>query len=157
VEAITVGHFGEPIGAYLERVAAKTSRLGQRTGLPQRVDTPLKMIFGQQASAGAIPWNGLRYQLLSGVAGTVIQAAIDQAAIGVFLIHEFLTEAVDRERRVPENEAAFVDFIKTLSRSSAIDVMSGKFYGPYEVRKSDHLVRDVKLLVGKLTYDWDNP
>jgi hypothetical protein len=157
VEAKADEPFGDSIGPYVERVVEKTRRLGQRSGLPRRVDTLLKMIFGAEASAGASPWSGLRYQLLTGVAGTVIQAAKDGSSVGVFLVHEFLTEGVDREQKVPENAAAFADFIKTLSRSSAIDVMRGKLYGPYEVLKCDHLTHDVKLLIGKITYDWDNP
>jgi hypothetical protein len=155
VEAKADEPFGEPIGAYVEKVLAKTDRLGQRTRLPQRADTLLKMIFGREASARSMPWSNLHYQLLTGVAGTAIQTAIDDSCVGIFLVHEFLTEAVDRERKVPENAAAFAEFIKVLSRSSVIQVTSGKLYGPYDVRQSDYICRDVKLLMGKITYDWD--
>jgi hypothetical protein len=157
VEAKADEPFGEPIGAYVEKVLARTARLGQGTKLPQRADTLLKMIFGEEASTRSMPWSNLRYQLLTGVAGTAIQAAKDNSYVGVFLVHEFLTEAVDREQKVPENAAAFADFIKALSRSSAIEVTSGKLYGPYDVRQIDYIRRDVKLLIGKITYDWDNP
>jgi hypothetical protein len=157
VEAKADEPFGDPIGSYVERVVAKTRRLGQRTGLPQRVDTLLKMIFGADSSAGASPWSGLRYQLLTGVAGTVIQAAKDGSSVGVFLVHEFLTEAADRERKVPENAAAFADLIKVLSHSSDMEGTSGKLYGPFEIGQCNHLSRDVQLLIGKVTYDWEGP
>jgi len=156
VEAKADEPFGEPIGPYVEAAVEKTGRLGQRSGLPERVDTLLKMIFGAGASSGVLPWSGLRYQLLTGVAGTAIQAAIDDSSVGVFLIHEFLTETVDREQKVPENAAAFAGFIKALSPSSEIEVTSGRLYGPYEVRQCKHLSHDVQLLIGKITYDWNN-
>jgi len=156
VEAKADEPFGEPIGAYVEKVLAKTARLGQGTKLPQRADTLLRIIFGREASARSMPWSNLRYQLLTGVAGTAIQAGIDDSSVGVFLVHEFLTEAVDREQKVPENAAAFADFIKVLSHTSEIEVTSGKLYGPYEVRQCKHVSHDVKLLIGKITYDWNN-
>ena len=157
VEAKADEPFGDPIGHYVERVLAKTARLGQGTRLPQRADTLLRIIFGQEASARTAPWNNLRYQLLTGVAGTAIQAAKDDSSVGVFLVHEFLAEAVDREGRVPENAAAFADFIKVLSHTSEIEVTRGKLYGPYDVRQCNQVSRDIKLLIGKITYDWDNP
>jgi hypothetical protein len=157
VEAKADEPFGVPIGPYVNAAVEKTKRLGQRSGLPERVDTLLKMIFGGEASSGALPWSGLRYQLLTGVAGTAIQAAIDDSPVGVFVVHEFLTEAVDREQKVPENAAAFADFIKVLSHTSEIEVTSGKLYGPYEVRQSRYVRRDIKLLIGKITYDWNKP
>ena len=84
VEAKADEPFGDPIGVYVDRVIAKKEKSGNASRLPEGVDALLKVVFGEKASCRETPWRDLRYQLLTSVAGTAIQAALDGSSVGYF-------------------------------------------------------------------------
>ena len=71
VEAKVDEPFGERIGDYWLR-ARESNR---RTRVPERIEALVSMVFGSGTRPDAKPWSLLRYQLLTAVAGTAIEAA----------------------------------------------------------------------------------
>ena len=151
VEAKTDEPFGETIGAYLRETEQKAKAEHRRTGLPDRVQALLGLVFGTAADSALDPWRAVRYQLLTGVAGTLIQAAEDGADIGVFLVHEFVTESVDR-RKARQNARDFSRFVAALFGKEG--AAGGALTGPISYPEGPHLKRPVSLLVGKVVFDW---
>jgi hypothetical protein len=154
VEAKADEPFGEKIGHYWR---AKTKPDGtplEHTRAPARIATLLEIVFGPEADPLEQPWSELRYQLLTGAAGTALQAIRDGSELAVFVIHEFLTDTVDRSIAVPANAASFTAFVSTLTGVSAEEVVTGQLYGPVMLRRSPHLARDILLFIGKVTTDW---
>jgi hypothetical protein len=153
VEAKADEPFGEIIGDYLRQTVQKAKAEHRRTGLPDRVEALLGLVFGAAADSALDPWRALRYQLLTGVAGTLIQAAEDGADIGVFLVHEFVTESVDR-RKARKNAGDFSRFVAALFGKQSAATSDGALIGPISYSAGPHLKRPVSLLVGKVVFDW---
>jgi hypothetical protein len=86
--------FGQTVGAY-HAAAQKLVAAGNPTNAPLRLQGLLADLAGttldERPELGA-----LRYQLLSGIAGTLAAAKTGQA---VFLVHEFVTDKTSRETR----------------------------------------------------------
>ena len=91
VEAKVDESFGETIGTYW----AKGKRSTAPTRAPERIQALLSMAFGVSARPDADPWRRLRYQLLTAVTGTAIEAVRRQAATAVVIVHEFRTDSAD--------------------------------------------------------------
>lgn len=121
----------------------------------RRVETLLKMVFGPAACPDALPWRGLRYQLLTAVAGMAIEAAERKAPLAVLVIHEFRTEKAD-PKKCAANAEDLTRFVQALLPLQKKDIEPGRLYGPVQIKKQTHLPRDVKILVGKAVYDWSD-
>jgi hypothetical protein len=148
----------EPFDKLVSEVwAESTDAAGQPVGKSrkaQRLQALLTLLFGPDAKPTTAPWSEIRYQLLTAAAGTVIQASRDGAPIGVMVVHEFLTEKVDRVENVPRNAADFALFTATLARVPREKVRSGALYGPVKFPRGQYLAREVQLLIGKAVFDW---
>jgi len=95
VEAKVDESFGETIGTYWN----KGKRSAIPTRAPERIQALLSMAFGAAAHPDTAPWQGLRYQLLTAVTGTAIEASRRQAATAIVVVHEFRTEKHGRRER----------------------------------------------------------
>jgi hypothetical protein len=148
----------EPFGELVSEVwASSTDAEGQPVGKSrraQRLQALLALLFGPTATPAHAPWSEMRYQLITAAAGTVIQAARDQASVGVLVIHEFLTDKVDRAAKVPANAADYALFASTLTANAGDRIRSGVLYGPVKIPRGQYLARDVQLLIGKIVFDW---
>jgi hypothetical protein len=84
------GKADETFGDRLDRHVAKALKRSPSSGAPKRVDQLTTTFFGAtldtDASLGAIP-----YQLLSALAGTLVDVREQNAAEAVVLVHEFRT------------------------------------------------------------------
>ena len=150
IEAKVDEPFGETIGAYWRR----TTRTARSTRAPQRIEALLTMVFGTAARPDTAPWDGLRYQLLTAVAGTAIEASSRQAAVAAVLIHEFHTEKLNREK-ADVNARDFQGFVSALVGMPAGKVATGQLYGPATLQKTEHLERPVRVLIGKAVFLWE--
>jgi hypothetical protein len=70
------------------------------------------------------------YQLLSALAGTMIEAEDREAQLAVFVTHTFRT-AKTTDKRIEANHAAFADFIARFAGVSAGTIQEGQLYGPF--------------------------
>jgi hypothetical protein len=109
VEAKADETYGQTVCAYAKAAAAKATK-GQATNAPQRLTELLSDLAAGNLSQR--PQLGLlRYQLLSGIAGTLAAAPVGGQA--VFIVHEFVTDktAVAKRQR---NHAALALALKEL-------------------------------------------
>lgn len=149
VEAKVDESFGETIGSYWN----KGRRSAAPTRAPERIEALLSMVFGPAAHPDADPWRGLRYQLLTAVAGTAIEACRRRADTAVVVVHELQTENLDAEN-VAVNAEHLQTFVGVLLALPASDVVHGRLYGPAALASSAHLARGVDLFIGKAVFDW---
>jgi hypothetical protein len=149
VEAKVDEPFGETIGSYWKK--ARTS--GVPTRAPERIEALLAMLFGAKARPDADPWRALRYQLMTAVAGTAIEAASREADLAVVIVHEFLTEDINEANR-SMNAEDFVAFVKVFCDLRVDDVTHGRLYGPVTLAQGEHLRRRVDVFIGKTVFAW---
>lgn len=128
------------------------------TKVDKRIENLLEMIFGTQARPDQAPWNDLRYQLLTGVAATAIEASrystIGQPAVGLFLVHEFHTHFVTKQN-IQANAADYAHFAATLLNISASTIQEGQMYGPQIVGPNHFLTIPVEIFIGKAVFKWN--
>lgn len=144
VEAKVDEPFGVTIGDYWHKSkASKTA-----TKAPERIEALLKIVFGAEVQPDQSPWQDLRYQLLTGVAGTAIQAARDNAPIAVFVAHEFDTKEANK-KLVHANNEDYANFVACFCSVPISTVVSGQIYGPVSLEQSNGLLSAVDVFVGK--------
>ena len=150
VEAKADEPFGdETVGSYL----IKATRSNTPTNAPKRIETLTSLVFGPTAVPDKDPWHGLRYQLLTAVAGAAIEASRRQADTAVVIIHEFLTQDMDAEK-IRANAEDLDLFVTTLLGAATSGGNAGRLQGPAVLEPSPHLSRRVAVLMGKAVFDW---
>jgi hypothetical protein len=149
VEAKVDEPFGETIGAYL----TKLRRLSRRTRAPQRIEKLVSMVFGPSANPDSTPWFGLRYQLLTAVAGTAIEASLRDADIAAFVVHEFRTERVNPAKS-SINAADFRAFVAALVGLPEKEIVDGQLYGPAAIVLEAQSAKIREIFIGKAVCTW---
>jgi hypothetical protein len=152
VEAKVDEPFGEALGAYWDK--ARGSK--RPTRAPKRIEALLSMAFGPSARPDADPWRGLRYQLITAVTGTALEAARRQAVAAVVIVHEFRTERANG-KKVAVNTEDFQEFVGALLDLPHSEVLHGRLYGPARLAPGTHLDRAVNVFIGKAVFDWRQP
>jgi len=113
----------EPFGLTIrERLA----RARPGSNLPQRICMLAGSVFGRAVDSTIEP---LRYQLLHGFAGTLIEAKDCGAAVAVFIIHEFHSDKCD-PAKVRQNAEDYERFVRALK---AQPTPQGELTGPITV------------------------
>jgi hypothetical protein len=102
VEAKADEKFGDHTVAECENIALRKDNPG---GVPERIDSLIKLTGIEKEH-----WNDIRYQLLTALCGTVLQAKRDGSSIAVFVVHELRTnKTVEKKlRKNGEDYAAFL-------------------------------------------------
>ena len=149
VEAKVDEQFGERIGDYWHRAR----KFKKPTRAPERIEALLSLVFGSDARPDTNPWTSLRYQLLTAVAGTAIEAAQREADTAVLIVHEFLTHSANAAK-VAENAQDLSDFVSVLLSENAVSVQPGRLYGPTVLLPDKNLDRAVNMYVGKAVFCW---
>ena len=119
-----------------------------RSKIPQRIDILCRSLFGKKQQELPEMAN-LRYQLLTGSAGTLIDAESIKAHIAVFVIHVFLSNELDMEK-VDQNDKDFNKFIRLLSENPKLKLENGKLLGPIVVNGGEFVPSHIPLYVGKM-------
>ena len=136
VEAKADEPFGsEPVGQYLKRTR------GTRSNAPKRITELCQALFGRGPEAVA----DLRYQLLTAVSGTLIEARARHADLAIFLVHEFVTPATVDERHAA-NAADLDRFVAALGGGR---IMPGELAGPFSVPGGRSVPSGIPILIGK--------
>jgi hypothetical protein len=102
--------FGQTVATYL-RDALALRNDGRTTNAPERLANLLKDVAGTSLTQNSNLGN-LRYQLFSGVAGTL--AAAHDGEFAAFIVHEFATELTTKKKRL-ENKTALGEFVSALT------------------------------------------
>jgi hypothetical protein len=135
--------FGQTIATY-QRDALAAREAGKSTNAPGRLAGLLNDI-GFISLQRNPTFGGLRYQLFSGVAGTL--AAAEGGDTAVFIVHEFVTPLTTTKKR-SENKQALAEFVGDITGAIAPGDdwwLLGPFHVPAERWAS------IPLFIGHLT------
>ena len=129
----------------------KTGRARQGSNVPQRIELLCQAIFG--SSPDTTPALGeLRYQLLTGVAGALIETQNRKAALALFVVHEFRSGKV-RPENLLANSNDWFNFVRLLPTCADAMPEDGKLVGPIHVPGGIYVPSGVPLYVGKAVRD----
>jgi len=164
--------------------AAKRIQANDATGLPERIDWLLKCVlqcrldidaYRRRVTAGLMgppaEWDfseffatadkaepalaRLRYQLFSGLAGTVIESLALEKAVAVFVIYEFRTAHTD-DTKLESNAADVQAFCSKIPVLRDTSIEFGKLYGPFTLPIISGIPKPlptVPVLIGKIRVD----
>jgi len=122
---------------------------GSSSNVPKRISLLCRSLFGETVTEFP-PLADLRYQLLTGMAGALIEAGIQQADVGLFVVHEFISKEVDSQK-VKANLRDFVKFIHLLPGCSNAGIVEGQLIGPIHVPGGEFVPSDIPLYIGKIS------
>jgi hypothetical protein len=133
IEAKADEPFGKYTVAQYRKTALHRREQGKLTKAPERIDALLDMI-GRTTSS----WDAVRYQLLTAICGTILQAKDDSSNLAVFVVHEFHTDkttAQNLQRNSEDNER----FLTALAIPSHANT-DGQLHGPVTIHGMECLV-----------------
>ncbi|MCK9392784.1 MAG: hypothetical protein M0Q01_14595 [Syntrophales bacterium] len=135
IEAKADEPFGNETVVEYRLSANKRRESGESTRVPERIAQLLALV-----PARGNQWDDIRYQLLTAICGTAIQAQRDGSTLAVFVVHEFHTSKTTPDK-ILANARDF-DFFVSVITGSYKPVAEGTLYGPV-------IVGGVDCLIGK--------
>lgn len=141
IEAKADESFGPIIQDYLKKKTSTKSKV------PERIDLLLRSIFARSSDERLAQ---LRYQLLHGLAGTLIEAKQQKASLAAFFVHEFISQETNPEK-VQQNKADFERFVRTFPGLERTQIPSRILLGPIRVLGGQFVPDDIPVLIGKVT------
>jgi len=137
--------FDRPVRSVLQ-TAIKRIAADERTGATRRVELLSEALFARWRP-GLAHLGDLRYQLLSGVAGTLAWAQVTGSSRAVFIIHEFVTEQ-SRDYKHARNAVDLNLFLERLSDGAIRGLTTGALAGPIRV-PGNRRIPSLPLYIGK--------
>lgn len=145
--------------AKVEQAIAAGKRPPRPSNVPARIKQLCAAAFGppeSDAESVAAVAQSLRYQLVTALAGALIEARTRRCTQAVLIVHEFLSdpdpdgeiEGTDASK-VERNARAFRQFVEALTGAALHE--EAKLAGPYRVPGSNRVPGDVSFLLGKVT------
>ena len=113
--------------------------------IPQRLELLKNSIFGPTTDDVI---GNVRYQLLTGVAGALIEAKNKGAGISVFIVHEFISKALDY-KKIEQNSDDLEYFVRILSRKTDLLIQSNELIEIDGIPGGEFVPSGIKLLIGK--------
>lgn len=123
------------------------ANLGTRSNIPNRINLLSRQIFDSPIDEEL---GQLRYQLLHGLAGTLIEAKNKKATQAVFVVHEFISSKVYQDK-VDRNNADFEKFVHAFPGWKEASIRAGVLVGPIRVPGGKFVPGDIPILIGKAT------
>lgn len=133
---------GEKYRTALRKRGAKSS-----TRTPERFAAVTSLALGREVGAAELTECPLRYQLITGVAGTLLQSAREKRDIAAFVVYE-LASAITEERKRALNGRDYDAFARALP---AAPTTASGLIGPIRYTANHVLPRDVEFWLGKVT------
>jgi hypothetical protein len=156
IEAKGGESFGSVVSDYLRSANEKAG-----SNVPERIRRLVQGLFGPDAVDGdelAGLYASLRYQLLTALAGTLIEARRRFAEQAVLLVHEFTSASVPavnyvgtKDVALARNAAAWEDFVSVLGVPASAG--AGQLVGPLHVPGSDLIPAELPFFLGKARVD----
>ena len=144
IEAKADEPFGSTIAERLEK-----GRSNPNSNIPRRIELLCGGIFG--SSADALHSLGeLHYQLLTGVAGALIEAKTKDAAFAVFVVHRFLSSGLPYTT-LSKNFNDLSQFVQTLPGCTNVRLEDGKLIGPIHVSGARYVPSHIPLYIAEIT------
>ncbi|MEK4509693.1 DUF6946 family protein [Paenibacillus sp. FSL K6-2524] len=135
IEAKADEPFGEVISNLIKRYSTNP-----RTKVPERIKQLGLSVFGYRE------FGHIRYQLLHAVAGTLIEARINNCDQAVFVVHEFVPSGIHSKKSKQNNED-FQTFVELLTGTPLIE---GQLIGPIKVIGGTNIPSNIPLYIGKI-------
>jgi hypothetical protein len=155
VEAKADESFDKTLAARWEQ-AAKTLAQQKPTNWPKRLARLAPALLGVEATTldGSLAREiaNVPYQLLSALAGTLIEADDRCAQLAVLVVHTFRTEKTKGER-IAANHAALAQFIARYAKTSTAHIRENRLYGPFRAHDvaTSRIPSSIGFLIGGVT------
>ena len=122
----------EPFGSdtileYYTKAIKRRSK-GTATRVPERIEQLLAMIDPETPVRDS-KWKDIRYQLLTALCGTILQARIDDSTLAVLIVHEFWSGDTSTYKHKLNHEA-LEEFLGVLAGSKKI-LVTDKIYNGF--------------------------
>jgi hypothetical protein len=145
IEAKVDEAFGPIINEYLNK------KRSTRSKAPERINNLARAIFGKSVDESPA-LGSLRYQLLHGLAGTLIAAKNYGAKKAVFVVHEFIptNSSPLQQRKFKRNSDDFHKFFTTLFNSPISKFKYEQIYGPACVPGGEFVHGTIPIYIGKI-------
>lgn len=137
--------FDRPVTAVLQS-ALKRMAADEKTGAVRRVELLSEALLPRWRS-GLAHIGDLRYQLLTGIAGTLAWAREIKAARAVFAIHEFVTDQTSDDKHA-QNASDLNQFLERLTDGAISNLPQRTLVGPVRVSGNARMPC-VPLYIGK--------
>jgi hypothetical protein len=144
VEAKADEPFDRLVASIARAAEAKIAK-GIRTDAASRLTQLVQTLLPPRA-----PLEGIRYQLLTAVAGTLRLAQTLETDRAVVLIHEFVTERT-RDSKHVRNSDDLNRFVHRLSGGQIAKVLEGELSDSLRIQTSDLFPNPAALYFGKIT------
>jgi len=141
VEAKADESFGEIAGEYVRKSTARNPR----SRVPERFRLLCRGVLGVEADDEEA--RALRYQLLTAVAGALVEAQRYGADATLFIVHEFVGRTDDK--KLNANAGDLNRFVSLLSRGTTETICPGTLAGPFSVPGNEHFAGTERLFIGK--------
>jgi hypothetical protein len=113
---------------------------GTPTRVPERIEQ-LLAIVDPDVPVQESKWKDVRYQLLTALCGTILQAQIDGSTLAVLVIHVFDTELTEADKHAQSHRES-ENFFSVLS-GGKVDMEAGKMYYRFSVNGMDVMIGKV--------------
>jgi len=134
----------EPFGSdtILEYYTKAITRREKETStrVPERIEQLLSMV-DPDVPIEESKWKDIRYQLLTALCGTILQARIDDSSLAVLVVHEFRSDGTSAYKH-KRNHSDLEDFLSVLAGKKRI-LVTDKMYDGFSVDGMD-------LMIGKV-------
>jgi hypothetical protein len=137
--------FDRPVTAVLQS-AVKRLAADEKTGAVRRVESLAEALLPQWRN-GLLHLGDIRYQLLTGIAGTLAWAREIGATRAVFAIHEFVTAQTSDDKHA-QNASDLNQFLERLTDGAITSLPQGTLVGPVRV-SGNARIPCVPLYIGK--------
>jgi hypothetical protein len=124
--------------------ALNCRKKGISTRVPERIEKLLCMV-DFDATVSDSNWRHTRNQLLTAVCGTILQAQIEGSSLAVLVVHEFITDAIDKNKQL-QNHIELENVLCVLSAGSVNGVESGVMYSGFNFDGMDFMIG--KIITG---------
>jgi hypothetical protein len=148
VEAKADEAFGQRISDVLDAALERTVANMRSAGVERVVELVRALIPPRVSDTASI--GELRYQLLTGIAGTLALAGKHSAARAVYIIHVFET-AKTSTRNLEANSNDANQFVRRLTSGAVKQLDDGVLVGPIQVRGEALSAKPAALYIGKAT------
>ena len=154
VEAKADETFDRPLADVLDAALERTVANPRSAGVERLIELVRALVPPRVPDTVSI--GELRYQLLTGIAGTLALAAEHHVARAIFIIQVFETDSTSL-RRLEANANDANQFVRRLSSGAVSHLDEGVLVGPIQVRGAALSARPAALYIGKATRRVSDP
>jgi len=141
IEAKADEPFGDnTVGGYYDQ------KVNSHSNVPARIRQLTLALFGREPDETI---RKLRYQLLHAAAATLIEAAANEAQLGLFLVHEFRSAGLNRNK-LKQNATDWENFVHAFPELATARIEENQILGPVSVPGGERVPHSVPLYLGEL-------